>query len=129
MASWCVLRKEGVEKWCIWVDFTVLNVACPKDRHPLSNIDFLIDGSSGYKTLSFMDAYSRYNQNKMDPIYSLNTVFMSNHSNYYYNITLFGLMDMVFSNQIGHNLEVYIDDMIVKKSYGGSCATNLKNIL
>jgi hypothetical protein len=44
------------------VDYTDLNRACPKDKYPLPNIDKLVDNSSGYKLLSFMDAYSRYNQ-------------------------------------------------------------------
>ena len=33
-----------------------------KDPYPLPNIDKLVDGSSGYESLSFMDAYSGYNQ-------------------------------------------------------------------
>jgi hypothetical protein len=44
------------------VDFTDLNRACPKDTYPLPNIDKLVDNSSGYKLLSFMDAYYGYNQ-------------------------------------------------------------------
>lgn len=44
---------------CVY--FTDLNVVYPKDLYPLSDIDRLIDGSSGYHTLSFMDFYSRYN--------------------------------------------------------------------
>lgn len=48
------------------IDFTNLNVACAKDPYPLPNIDHLIDGSLSYKTLSVMDAHSRYNQITMD---------------------------------------------------------------
>jgi len=44
------------------VDYTDLNRVCPKDTYPLPNIDKLIDNFSGYKILSFMDAYSGYNQ-------------------------------------------------------------------
>lgn len=39
-----------------------LNKACPKDSYPLQNIDSLVDGESGYRLSSFMDAYSSYNQ-------------------------------------------------------------------
>lgn len=56
-----VLMKKTSNKWCIDVDFTDLNIACPKDTYPLPNIDRLIDRSLGYKTLSFMNAYSGYN--------------------------------------------------------------------
>ncbi|KEH15926.1 hypothetical protein MTR_0433s0050 [Medicago truncatula] len=40
--------------------------ACPKDAYPLPNIDKLVDNSSGFKLLSFMDAYFGYNQIPMD---------------------------------------------------------------
>ena len=43
------------------VDYTDLNRVIPKDAYPLPNIDKLVDNSSGYKLLSFMDAYSGYN--------------------------------------------------------------------
>lgn len=49
------------------VDITDLNDACPNDPYPLTNIDRLVKGSLDYKMLSFVDAYSRYNQIKMDP--------------------------------------------------------------
>ncbi|KAK2409009.1 hypothetical protein QL285_044467 [Trifolium repens] len=60
-----VMVKKSNGKWRMCVDFTDLNKACPKDPYPLPSIDRLIDGASGYKTLSFMDAYSGYNQIKM----------------------------------------------------------------
>ncbi|MCI48192.1 retrotransposon gag protein, partial [Trifolium medium] len=50
------------------VDFTDLNKARPKDPYPLPSIDRLIDGASRYKTLSFMDAYSGFNQIKMNTL-------------------------------------------------------------
>jgi len=43
------------------VDYTDLNRACPKDVYHFPNIDKLVDNSSGYKLLSFMDAYYDYN--------------------------------------------------------------------
>lgn len=46
----------------MYVDFIDLNTAYPKDPYPLSNIDCPIDESSDYQMLSFMDAYSEYNQ-------------------------------------------------------------------
>jgi len=37
------------------------NQAYPKDSFPLSRIDQLVDATSGYALLSFLDAYSGYN--------------------------------------------------------------------
>ena len=43
------------------IDYTDLNRAFPKDAYPLPNIDKLVDNLAGFRLLSFMDAYSRYN--------------------------------------------------------------------
>jgi len=106
------------------VDYTDLNMTCPKDPYPLPNTDYLIDSASGFKTLSFMDAYSGYNQIKMDPLDALKTTFMTNNKNYHYKVMPFGLkyaganfqrsLDTIFAKQIGRNLEVYIHDLVVK---------------
>ena len=60
-----VLVKKANEKWRICVDFTDLNNACPNDSFPLPRIDQLVDSTAGYKLLTFMDAFSGYNQIKM----------------------------------------------------------------
>lgn len=58
------------------VDFRNLNTVCLKDLYMLSNINKLINGSLGYKTLNFMDTYSSYNQIKMDPLEAPKKIFM-----------------------------------------------------
>lgn len=65
------------------INFIDLNVSYPKNRYPIHNIDFWINGSSNYRMLSFMDAYSGYNQIKMDPIDEPNMKLIPNHGNYY----------------------------------------------
>ncbi|GAU45610.1 hypothetical protein TSUD_301880 [Trifolium subterraneum] len=72
-----VLVKKSNGKWRMCVDYTDLNRACPKDAYPLPNIDKLVDNSSGFKLLSFMDAYSGYNQIKMAEIDKKKTAFMT----------------------------------------------------
>ena len=44
---------------------TFSNKACPKDRFPLPRIDQMVDSTVGHKLLTFMDAFSRYNQIKL----------------------------------------------------------------
>ena len=44
------------------VDFTDLNQVCPKDSFPLPRINQLADSTAGHKLLTFMDAFSGYNQ-------------------------------------------------------------------
>jgi len=73
------------------VDYTDLNRACPKDTYPPPNIDKLVDNSSGYKLLSFMGAYSGYNQIPMAEEDKQKTAFMTESGNYYFNVMPFGL--------------------------------------
>ncbi|KAM1083480.1 hypothetical protein ACFX19_022280 [Malus domestica] len=48
--------------WRMCVDYIDLNKGCPKDSFSLPLIDRLINSTAGYELLSFMDAYSGYNQ-------------------------------------------------------------------
>ena len=62
-----VIVQKSNGKWKVCIDYTNLNKACPKDSYPMPNIDQLVDNSAGYQLLSFMDAYSGYNQIAMHP--------------------------------------------------------------
>ena len=62
-----VLVKKANRKWRMCVDFTYLNKGCPKVSYLLPIIDALIDSASGCRLLSFLDAFSGYNQIRMNP--------------------------------------------------------------
>jgi ribonuclease HI len=133
-----VLVKKSNGKWRMCVDYTDLNRACPKDVYPLPCIDRLVDNSSGFKLLSFMDAYSGYNQIPMAMADKEKTAFMTESGNYYYNVMPFGLknagatyqrmMNKVFRGEIGNSLEVYMDDMIVKSPKETDHTVDLKRV-
>ena len=57
-----VLVPKPNGKWRTCVDFTNLNKSCPKDSSLLPRIDPLVDATAGHELMSFMDAYSGYNQ-------------------------------------------------------------------
>ena len=59
-----VKKANGNRRMC--VDFTDLNKACPKDSYLLPRIDTLVDSIARHQLLSFMDAFSGYNQIRMD---------------------------------------------------------------
>src|SRR3954465_6284395 len=118
--------KKSSGKWWMCVDFTDLNKACPKDSFPFPRIDFLVDNASGHQLLSFMDTFFGYNQIMMAEEDKEKTVFITDSSTYYYRVMPFGLknaeatyqrlVNKLFKHQIGKNVEVYVDDMLVKST-------------
>ncbi|XP_073120998.1 uncharacterized protein [Henckelia pumila] len=106
------------------VDFRDLNKACPKDCYPLPRIDQLVDSTSGHELLCFLDAYQGYHQIPLAKQDQDKVSFVSSTGTYCYVVMPFGLknagaayqrlMDKVFKQQIGKNIEVYVDDILVK---------------
>ena len=74
--------------------------------------------------LSFMDAFSGYNQIKMDKEDQEKTSFITSQGLFCYKVMPFGLknaratyqrlVNHMFRPQIERNVEVYVDDMLVK---------------
>ena len=61
-----VMVKKALGKWRICMDFTSLNKTCSKDSFLLRSINKLVNNMFKYLYLSFMDAYSRYNQIRLN---------------------------------------------------------------
>ena len=71
-----------------------------------------------------MDAFAGYNQIQMVPEDEEHTTFVTVKSLYCYRVMPFGLknagatyqrlVNKIFKDQIGHNMEVYVNDMLVK---------------
>jgi len=125
-----VMVTKSNDNWRMCVDYKNLNSACPKDTYPLPNIDRLVDGAADHKILSFLDAYSDYNQISMHPRDKKKTTFMTVDANFYYEVMSFGLknagatyqrlMDKIFKGLIDRAVEVYVDDIVVKSDSEGS---------
>ena len=73
------------------VDFTDLNKACPKDSYPLPQVDVLVNSTTQHQLLSFMDAFSGYNQIKMDEVDQEKTSFVTSQGLFCYKVMQFGL--------------------------------------
>ena len=84
-----VKKSNGKKRMC--VDFTNLHKACSKDSFPLPRIDALVDYTSEYGLLSFMDAFSSYNQISMHPEDQKKTSFITDRGLYCYKVMPFGL--------------------------------------
>ena len=59
------------------MDITDLNKVYPKDSYPLLHIEELVNSTVGHKLLSFMDAFSGYNQIRMDEVDQEKTSFIT----------------------------------------------------
>ncbi|WKA08452.1 hypothetical protein VitviT2T_026174 [Vitis vinifera] len=117
-----VPKKDGKVRVC--VDFRDLNKASPKDDFPLPQIDMLVDSTAGHSMLSFMDGFSGYNQILMAPEDMEKTSFITEWGTYCYRVMPFGLKNAgatyqraattLFHDMMHRDVEVYVDDMIVK---------------
>ncbi|GJS43615.1 reverse transcriptase domain-containing protein [Tanacetum coccineum] len=80
-----VMVKKHDDSWRMCVDFTDLNKSCPKDCYPLLEIDWKVESLCGYP-FNLKNARATYQR----------------------------LVDKAFEKQIGRNLEVYVDDLVIK---------------
>ncbi|CAL9026172.1 unnamed protein product, partial [Prunus brigantina] len=130
-----VMVRKPKKGWRMCVDYTNLNRACIKDSFPLPRIDQLVDATAGHALLSFMDAYSGYNQIFMHPEDQAHTSFITDRGLYCYKVMPFGLknagatyqrlVNNIFAQLIGNTMEVYVDDMLVKSRTAGQHIPNL----
>ena len=106
------------------MDFTDLNKACPKDPFPIPRIDQLVDATASHPRMSFLDAFQGYHQIPLALEDQEKTVFVTPIGNYHYKVMLFGIknagstyqrmMTRMFEPRLDKNIEIYVDNMVVK---------------
>ncbi|GJS17099.1 reverse transcriptase domain-containing protein [Tanacetum coccineum] len=126
-----VMVKKHDGSWRMSVDFTNLNKACPQDCYPLPEIDWKVESLYGYPFKCFLDAYKGYHQIQMAESDEEKTAFHTSHGVYCYTKMPFGLknagttyqrlMDKAFDNQVGRNIEVYVDDLLLRGTQKQKC--------
>ncbi|XP_059630454.1 uncharacterized protein LOC132273511 [Cornus florida] len=131
-----VIKKNGKLRVC--VDLWNINLITSKDEYPMPVADKLVDSTANNEILSFMDGHSRYNQIYIAKEDIAKTAFRCPRSigTFEWVIMPFGLknveatyqkaMNSIFYYMIGHFLEVYIDDVVIKSSVKGQHLHNLK---
>jgi hypothetical protein len=97
------------------VNYTDLNKHYPKDPFRLPRIDQVIDSTSGYDLLCFLDCYSKYHQIAIKEEDQEKTELITPFSAYYYMTMLFGLknadatyqraIQACFKKQLNKNVE------------------------
>ena len=110
----------------VCIDFRDLNAATPKDVYVMPIADMLIDAAAGNELLSLVDGFSGYNQIMIDEEDVHKTAFRCPGAvgTFEWLVMPFGLknagatyqraMNAIFHDMIGHHVEVYIDDIIIK---------------
>ena len=83
-----------------------------------------MNATAGHGLISFMNAYSGYNQIRMHELDQEKTSFITDRGLYCYKVMPFGLknvrvtyqrlLNSMFVQQIWHTMEVYVDDMLTK---------------
>ncbi|KAL0444713.1 UNVERIFIED_CONTAM: putative protein K02A2.6 [Sesamum latifolium] len=119
-----VLVPKPGGKWRMCIDVKDLNKACPKDFYPLPRIDQLVDSTSGCELLSMIDVSQGYHQIMLAPEDRKKFSFITSSGTFCYVAMSFGLknadatyqrlVDKIFRPQIGRNVEVYVDDMLLR---------------
>ena len=123
LANTVVVKKKS-GKWRVCVDFTDLNKACPKDPFPMPKINQLVDATIGHPRMSFLDSFQGYHQIPLALDDQEKNAFVTPIGNYHYKVMPFDLkntgstyqrmMTRMFESLLGKNIEIYIDDMVVK---------------
>jgi hypothetical protein len=138
VANPVLVPKKHTEILRMCVDFTCLNKHCPKDHFPLPRIDQIIDSTAGCERLSFLDAYSGYNQIRLKVEDEVNTAFITPYGVFCYQTMPFGLknagatyqriMQKCLATQIGKNVQVYIDDVVITTKSESSLLDDLREM-
>ncbi|XP_042426235.1 uncharacterized protein LOC122014118 [Zingiber officinale] len=97
------LGTKPNNKWRVRIDFRDLNRASPKDCYPLPRIDQMVDSTTGCERICMLDAY----QGNARATYQR-------------------MMDKIFREQIGRNVEVYVDDILIKSPLAVNLITDVE---
>ena len=90
----------------------------------MPKIDQLVDTTVGHPQMSFLDVFQGYHQIPLALDDEEKTAFVTPIGNYHYKVMSFGLKNVgstyqrmmmrMFESLLGKNIEIYIDDMVVK---------------
>ncbi|GJU96376.1 reverse transcriptase domain-containing protein [Tanacetum coccineum] len=117
-----VVKKDN-GKWKLRIDFTNINKACIREPHPLPAAEQKAEGLHKYRLKCFLDAYKGYHQIPIAEKDEEKTAFFTREGVFCYKRLPFGLkntratyqrlIDKVFGHQMGRNMEVNADDMVI----------------
>ena len=123
----------------VYIDYQTLNSATKNDHFPLPFIDQILDRLAGSSYFCFLDGYSGYNQIAIHLNDQEKTTFTCPLGTFVFRRMPFGLcnapatfqrcMTIIFSNFLGDNLDVFMDDFSIFGNDFESCFAHLTKIL
>ncbi|XP_016164417.1 uncharacterized protein LOC107606929 [Arachis ipaensis] len=132
-----ICHKLAINKTCKPIAQKKRNLGTEKMKAALEETKKLLN--AGFiKELYFTTWLSNVVMILMHPEDQNKTAFITEHGNFCYKVMPFGLknagatyqrlMDKVFQQQIGRNMEIYVDDMVAKTSEQGSHCDDLEEV-
>ncbi|XP_027157539.1 uncharacterized protein LOC113759173 [Coffea eugenioides] len=122
----------------VCIDYRDLNKASPKDDFPLPNIHILLDNTAGHEIETFCDCFAGYHQILMAEEDREKTAFITPWGTFCYRVMPFGLknagatyqrtMTTLFHDMIHREMEVYVDDIIIKSKRAEDHLVDLKKL-
>ena len=118
------MKNNGKLRVC--VNFRDLNAVTTKDMHVMPITEMLVDSTVNNELLSFMDGFSRYNQILIvvDDIFKTAFICPGSLGTFEWLVMPFGLknvgstfqrvMNAIFHDMLGHYMEIYINEIVVK---------------
>ena len=104
----------------------------------MPKIDQLVDATVGHPRMSFLDVFQGYHQIPLALDDQEKTAFVTPIGNYHYKVMSFSLknagstyqrmMTRMFKSLLGKNIEIYIDDMVVKSKVISEHLADLRDI-
>ncbi|GJU99498.1 reverse transcriptase domain-containing protein [Tanacetum coccineum] len=134
-----IIVKKDDGKWKLCIDFTNINKACTRELHPLPAAKMEAKNLYKYRLKCFLDAYKGYHQISMAEKDEEITAFFTREGVFCYRRLPFGLKnagatyqrlrDKFFGSQIGRNIEVNTDDMIIKSDFDEEMLADIEETL
>lgn len=119
------------------MDFRDLNKVYPKGSYLLPCIDQLGGSTIRHQLISTMDAYQEYHRISLVEANQNKVSFIIANGTFCYVIMSFGLknaratyqrlMDKVFAEQLRHNVEVSVNDILVKSLQAANLVLDLED--
>lgn len=126
-SPWCsplvVVPKKDTGQIRLVVDFRKINELVKRDQHPIPVIERILTQLRGSKYFTKLDLAQGFHQIPLDEKSKEITAFSTEDAIYEYQTMPMGLanspatfsrlMNMVFWEEIGHSVQVYLDDILI----------------